>query len=257
MNGLAVALAVGWRSWLKAVRRPVALTFSFAQPVIWMLLFGFLFASYRIARIGFVGNYLDYLVPGVCTMTVLFGASQCGVELIRDMQTGFLMRMLRAPSARPWILAGKLGADVLRLLVQALGVLLVGVLLGAHLAPSPGSVPLAVLGLALFGAALGSLSCAIALTARRPESMAVFVHLVNMPLLFSSTALVPAAHMPPALAAVARVNPLSLAVDGLRGALSSGAPPALATQTLPLFAIAIVLFVVALGALRRLVAPRR
>jgi ABC-2 type transport system permease protein len=80
--------------------------------------------------------------------------------------------------------------------------------------------------------------------------MGTFVHLINMPLLFTSTALVPARHMTAWLAAVARWNPLSLAVDAWRGALLWGEPPSLTATALPLAALATGLFLVALAQTR-------
>ena len=117
--GFHIARETALRTWLKTLRRPVPLTFSFVQPFLWMLIFGFLFQRFTLGP-GYEGfTYLDFLLPGICVMTVLFGASQAGVLFVRDMQTGFLQRMARASGHPGWMLTGKLGADVLRLLAQA------------------------------------------------------------------------------------------------------------------------------------------
>lgn len=244
-NAVEVAFAVGRRTWLKVWRRPVTLSFSLVQPLVWMAFFGFLFHRYQLESVAHDVRYLDFLAPGVCTMTVLFGASQSGIGWIRDLQTGFLPRMLNTPASPLLMLAGKVAADVMRLLVQAAVVLVLALLLGARFAPSWRALPAAVLGLGLFAAALCSLSCVIALRTRAQEAMATFVHLVNMPLLFTSTALVPGKQMPEWLAGVARWNPLTLAVDAWRGALLAGEAPAFGGQLLPLALIAVVLFAVA------------
>ena len=225
---LDVVRAVAWRTWLVTARRPVLLVFSLGQPLIWMLFFGFLFQRYQVVLPAGL-SYLDFLAPGVSAMTVLFGASQVGIGWIRDLQTGFLPRMLNTPSSPAPILAGKLLADVTRLVLQAVAVLLVAVLLGARPRIAPGAFVLGLLCVALFGAAFGALSCAVALRARAQEAMATYVHLVNMPLLFTSTALVPRREMPAWLAAMARWNPLTLTVDAWRGALLTGETPPLAT----------------------------
>ena len=76
---LDVVAAVARRTWVKTLRRPVALTFSLGQPLMWMLFFGFLFARFRLAGAGEPGAglaYLDFLAPEVGAITVLFGASQ-------------------------------------------------------------------------------------------------------------------------------------------------------------------------------------
>ena len=207
------------RAWTKTLRRPVVLSFSLVQPMMWMLLFGFLFAQYRLESLTDELRYLDFLVPGVCCMTVMFGASQSGITWIRDLNAGFLQRLLRTPGGHHSMLLGKLCADTTRLLIQALLVLLLGCLLGAQPRVDVSAIAPGIGALALFAFAFSSLSCAIACTTRTQEVMAVFVHIVNMPVLFTSTALVPNKQMPAWLADVAAWNPLSAAVDAWRSAI--------------------------------------
>jgi len=232
------------RSWVKTLRRPVPLTFSFVQPLFWMLIFGFLFHRFTLGPEYAGFSYLDFLLPGICAMTVLFGASQAGIALVRDLQTGFLQRMVRSSMHPVWILTGKIAAEATRLLLQAFVVALVGISLGARVRITFLPLLLALAALVLFALAYASLSCWVALKAKAPESMAVFVHLVNMPLLFTSTALVPAHQMPAWLETLARWNPLSLVANGLRGALLFGQMPDAATL-LPLLVISALFFVLA------------
>lgn len=253
MSGAALRIvsAVCGRTWIKALRRPVLLSFSLVQPMIWMLFFGFLFQRYPIEWFGAEIRYLDFLLPGICAMTVLFGASQSGIELIRDMQTHFLGRLLNTPADRRLLLVGKLGADVSRLLAQAALVLLLGLTVGARISPSILGLILSVAALGFFGIAFCALSCTIALLTRAPESMAVFVHVVNMPLLFTSTAFVPRHQMPGFLASLSRYNPLTLAVGSLRGSLLSHQIPSLSESLLPLAALSLIFFGIASAALSR------
>lgn len=245
---LDVVWEVCLRTWRITWRRPVLLTFSLGQPLIWMLFFGFLFERVRAAGEGI--SYLDFLAPGVSVMTVLFGASQSGIGWIRDLNTGFLPRMLNTPASPAAILAGKILADTVRLLLQAAAVLGLGVALGARLHPDSTALLVALLCLALFATAFSCLSCAFALRSPAQETMATFVHLVNMPLLFTSTALVPRDRMPSWLATVAHWNPLSLTVDAWRSALLHGQSPSLTERVLPLAAVTAVLFVAALSGMR-------
>ncbi len=249
--GARVLREVALRGARKTLRRPVPLAFSFAQPLVWMLVFGFLFQRFALSAPYAGRPYLDFLLPGACAMTVLFGASQAGIELVRDLQTGFAQQMVRASSHPAWILGGKVAGDVARLLLQASVVALLGAALGARLRPDAGALAVAVPGLALFATAYASLSCWIALRTRAPEGMALFVHLVNMPLLFTSTALVPARQMPDWLAAVAAWNPLSAVADALRGALLLGTAPHAARLLLPLAVLAAALFALAAWTLAR------
>jgi ABC-2 type transport system permease protein len=237
--------AVWWRTWLKTARRPVVLTFSFVQPIMWILFFGFLFQRFDIGRVLHGVRYLDFLVPGVCAMTVLFGASQSGIGLIRDMQTGFLQRLFASPANPGVVLCGKLLADVVRLLAQAAVIGLLGLVVGAKLHLTLAGLGASLLALGLFAIAFCSLSCVVAMKTGAQESMATFVHLVNMPLLFTSSALVPARQMPDWLAAISRVNPLTLAVDASRGALLLGEFGSLGRALMLLTAIATALLAIA------------
>ena len=244
MTALHIIRETMLRSWLKTIRRPVPLTFSFVQPLFWMLIFGFLFHRFTLGS-SYAGlSYLDFLLPGICAMTVLFGASQAGITVIHDLQTGFLQRMVRSTVHPVWILAGKTVAEVARLLLQALVVALLGVALGARLQSYPPALLVALVALALFALAYASLSCWVALETKAQESMAIFVHIVNIPLLFTSTALVPSSQMPAWLETLARWNPLSLVANGLREALVFGQMPGTASL-LPLLAVSVGLFALA------------
>jgi len=247
---LHIAIETARRTWLKTARRPVPLTFSFVQPLFWMLVFGFLFHRFTLGPEYAGVSYLEFLLPGVCCMTVLFGASQAGVSIVRDLQTGFIQRMIRSTDHPGSVLAGLLGAEVSRLLAQAFVVGLVGVSLGARLHIDAGGLVPALLALAAFAVAYGSLSIWIALQSGAPESMAAFVHVVNMPLLFTSTALVPSRQMPAWLEAAARWNPLTMIADGLRQATLFDTPPDAPHLLIPLFLGGAAMFLLAARALR-------
>lgn len=250
MSAPRVAWAIALRTWRNTFRRPVVLAFSFVQPLIWMTFFGFLFHRYPLELFDPGISYTTFLAPGVAAMTVLFGSSQAGILFVRDYQSGFLTRMLGTPAGAGAQLAGKVGADVVRLLVQAVVVLGLGLVVGARFAPSAFALVTAFVGLALFGVAFGAISCSVALLAKAPESMGTFVHIVNMPMLFTSTALVPARQMPDWLQGVVANNPLTLTVNGLRGALLFGTVPRPEAVT-ALAGLAAILFWLAAVLLRR------
>ncbi len=244
MTPLHIVRETALRTWRKTIRRPVPLTFSFVQPLSWMLIFGFLFHRFSLGPEYAGLSYIDFLLPGVCTMTVLLGASQAGVGIVRDIQTGFLQRMIRASAYPGWVLAGNILAEVVRLFLQAFVVALLGIALGARLQPEAAALPTAVGALALFAFAYASLSCWIALKTRAQESMGAFVHVVNMPLLFTSTALVPSRQMPEWLEGIARWNPLTLVANGMRDALILHRMPDPVTL-LPLLLLGALLFALA------------
>ncbi|HLG18620.1 MAG TPA: ABC transporter permease [Bdellovibrionota bacterium] len=250
-NFFSLLGVVALRIWKKTLRRPVTLTFSLLQPLIWMLFFGFLMYRYPLAALPSGIDYVTFLAPGICAMTVLFGASQAGIGVIRDMQTGFLQRMLATPAPYWALHVGKISADGVRLLAQAAIVLVLAVAIGASLSFSPLPLLLSFLSLFFFAIGFGSLSCIIALRSRRQETLATFVHVINMPLFFTSTALVPHKQMPSWLATIAAWNPLTLVVESLRGALLFQAAPSWTTHQLPVILLALGLVVWATFELRR------
>ncbi|HTS01610.1 MAG TPA: ABC transporter permease [Thermoanaerobaculia bacterium] len=240
--------AVFVRTWRASLRRPVPLTFSLAQPLLWLLLFGYLFQRFPVGPRWAEGGYAFFVLAGICAMTVLFGASQSGISLIRDMQTGVLRRILATPAGGLDILLGKLLADVTRLMAQATLVFLLGWTLAGNPRLYWAAAPATLLAYALFALAFSALSCLVALQARSPEGMAAFVHLVNMPVLFTSSAFAPRGLMPHWLAVAAAWNPLTLAIDLCRRGLFQDRTVDAALWLPELLALALAL--VALAAVR-------
>jgi ABC-2 type transport system permease protein len=203
-----------------------------------MLLFGFVMQRFPHGDLPGGLNYLSFLVPGVCGMTVIFGASQCGIGFIRDLQTGFLPRVLTTPAPVSAILTGKIAADSFRILIQASLVFCLGLALGARFPVVTPGIFQACLAYALLCVALCGVSCWIAAVAKKPEVMGTYVHVVNMPMIFTSVALVPYKSMPPWLESIAAANPLSLAVRTMRVALTDeGSVPAWSLAILFVFAV--------------------
>ena len=215
-------LLLARRSLVSAIRRPVVLTFSLVQPALWMLLFGPLMSrAFTTTR---EDTYITFVAPGIVGLTLLFGASQVGVSLVKDAQSGMLSRMVGSGTGTTVLLLGKLLGDVLRLSIQASLVLLLGLLAGAKFTIAPAEVPYMVLAAAGLIVSVGSVSALIACATRQPEVMGTFVHLVNIPLLFTSTALVDAKHLPNALRVVAEVNPVSIFAEAARAVLLGHEP---------------------------------
>ena len=212
--------AVAVRTIRRVIRRPVLLSLSFLQPLMWMLLFGFVMQRFPDEDLPGGLDYQDFLVPGVCGMTIVFGASQCGIGFIRDLQTGFLPRVLTTPAPISAILAGKIAADTFRILIQSALVFCLGLVLGARFPVVTVMIFPAILSYALLCVALCGVSCWIAAVAKKPEVMGTYVHVVNMPMIFTSIALVPYKSMPSWLETIAAANPLSLAVRTMRLALT-------------------------------------
>ncbi|WP_028953556.1 ABC transporter permease [Synechococcus sp. CC9616] len=220
INGI-VFQAAFQRTLMNIRRRPVILFLSFLQPLIWMTFFGFLFQRFPINPAqGSTMQYIDFLLPGICGMTVLLGSSQSGISLIRDSQSGFLERTMITALDLHAFLLGKITADLSRVIVQAFVVTLLGITLGAVVSVGF-STFFSFLFFILFGLSYSLLSCCIALKTDSQEALSAFIHLVNMPIFFTSTALVPLRAMPSWMEQIAVWNPLTLAVTPVRGAMLS------------------------------------
>lgn len=229
------------RSLVSAIRRPVVLTFSLAQPALWMLLFGPLMSR---AFTSTEARYVSFVAPGIVGLTLLFGSSQIGVSLVKDAQSGMLSRMVGAGAPASVLLLGKLLGDVVRLGIQAALVLLLGLVAGASFTPHLAQLPWVLATCLVLVVIVGSVSASIACATRQPEVMGTFVHLVNIPLLFTSTALVEDRHLPSVLARVAPHNPLSLFAEAARAMLLGHAPPS-ASRVAVTAALALACFVLA------------
>jgi len=239
------------RTWAIDLRRPGPRAYALVQPVLWLALFGFLLRRYDVTDVAPALRYFDFFVPGVCGMTVLFGASLAGRTVLRDRCTGMAGRILWTPAPRLALLFGVLTATTSRLLVQALLVALVALALGAQLSAPP--LPLLVGGVAagLFGFAYAGLSCALAWAIRNSAVMNVLTHTLNVLMLLTSSVFVPVDHMPDWLATIATFNPLTLTVDALRAALLGLTPPDPVWNCGVLSVVALVLFAVAVTAQER------
>lgn len=199
-------------------RRPVILFLSFLQPLIWITFFGFLFERFPIENTDGTIKYIDFLLPGICGMTVLLGSSQSGISIIRDCQTGFLERTLSTALELNSFLIGKISADLVRVITQAIVVTILGITLGASIHITINTC-VAFMFLCLLGFSYSLLSCFIAFNTNSQEALSAFIHLFNMPIFFTSTALVPLKAMPQWMEQFAAWNPLTLAVNPVRSAM--------------------------------------
>src|SRR3954453_10424792 len=109
---IADALTITWRNLISMTRTPQVLVFSTIQPIIFVLLFRYVFGG--AIRIPGVDHYVDYLMPGVFLQTVVFGSINTGVALADDLQKGLIERFQSLPMARSAVLAGRTLADLVR-----------------------------------------------------------------------------------------------------------------------------------------------
>jgi ABC-2 type transport system permease protein/oleandomycin transport system permease protein len=217
-NTVSDILAVTKRNLIRYVRVPSLLVFSTIQPVMFVLLFRYVFGN-AIRLPFFPYPYVDYLMPGIFIQTVIFGSTQTGVGLAEDLTKGMVDRFRSLPMARSAVLAGRTLSDTVRNAFVVLLMTIVGYLVGFRIHTS--IVP-AVAGVVLalaFGLAFSWISAWIGLAVRDVESTQAASFVWIFPLVFASTAFVSASSLPGWLQAWAKINPVSVTVDSLRALL--------------------------------------
>jgi ABC-2 type transport system permease protein len=213
---IEVVYALWRRDMVKFLRDRRSLVTSLTRPFLWLLAFGFgLRGSVRLPGSGPAGDFVSFLVPGLAVMTVLFGSMFAAISIVWEREFGFLKELLVAPVPRSAIVAAKLLAGSSTAIIEAMLMLALSPLIGARFsaAGALASLPL----LALFGMAVNALGIAVAARMKSFEGFGSIVNFVIQPIFFLSGALYPVDGLPRALRAVVLVNPMSYAVDAVRG----------------------------------------
>jgi ABC transporter DrrB family efflux protein len=215
-------LAVAKRNLLKYVRLPTLLIFSTIQPVMFVLLFRYVFSG-AITGLPFGVNYVNFLMPGIFVQTVIFGSVQTGIGLAEDLQGGLIERFKSLPMARSAVLAGRTLSDAVRNTFVVLLMLAVGYAVGFRFQGNIMEAILMVLVAVGFGYAFSWISAWIGLAAGNVEAAQAASFVWIFPLVFASSAFVPLATMPGWLQAFAKVNPVTITVNAARD-LALGLP---------------------------------
>ncbi|MGH2767955.1 MAG: ABC transporter permease [Actinomycetota bacterium] len=219
---IADALAVSERNLLRYLRIPSLLVFSTIQPVMFVLLFAYVFGG-AIRTPGVA--YIDFLIPGILVQTVVFGSTQTGVGLADDLSRGMMDRFRSLPMARSAVLAGRTLSDTARNVFVVTLMTGIGALIGFRF---HAGLPAFLAGLALvvlFGMAFSWISATIGLAIADTEATQTASFVWLFPLIFASSIFVPLETMPGWLQAFARINPITSTVSAVR-ALSLGGPAA-------------------------------
>jgi ABC transporter DrrB family efflux protein len=204
------------------VRQPQLLLFSTVQPIMFVLLFTYVFGGAIGQAIPGGVSYIDFLLPGIFVQSVSFRATQTAVGLAEDLERGVVDRFRSMPMARSAVLAGRTLADLVRNVLIIILMITVGYIIGFRF---QGSVPEAIGAVAVvtaFGLALSWIFAFVALTVRGAEAAQSAGFVAIFPLVFASSVFVPVSSMPDWLAAFAKVSPVTLTADAAR-AFSLGA----------------------------------
>jgi ABC-2 type transport system permease protein/oleandomycin transport system permease protein len=208
------SLAVTWRNLIGYRRVPQLLVFSTIQPVIFVVMFRYVFGGAITIRGPL--SYVDFLMPGVFVQTVVFGAIATAIGLATDMKSGLLERFRSLPMARSAVLAGRTSADLARNVFVVLLMLVVGYLVGFRIHTDLIGAVAGILLLLGFGYAMCWIFATVGLAVGDPETAQAAAFPVLAPLVFASTLFVDSSSMPGWLAAWADHQPVSLTAKGVR-----------------------------------------
>ena len=213
-------LVIAERNLVRLKRAPDLLVAFTVQPVMFVLLFVYVFGG-AIVTPGY--SYEDFLLPGIIVQNIAFGGFVTALGLNEDLHKGIIDRFRSLPMARPAVLAGRTLADVVTNALSVVVLVLTGLLIGFQFDATPLEI-LAGFGLLLlFGYAFSWVFAFLGMIVSSPESANSVGFLAVFPLTFISSAFVPVDSMPSALAWFADINPFTIVVNAMR-ALWIGAP---------------------------------
>ena len=202
------------RSLMLTLRNPVWVFVGMTQPVFFLVLFAPLLEGASVAAGGSGANAYNVFVPGLLVYLALFTTAFVGFSLIAEMRAGVIERMRVTPVSRLAMLLGRSLRDVTILVAQALLLVLVAIPFGLSIDPQ--GLVVTMLLVALIGLFLSPLSYALGLITKDEESFAPIIQLALLPILLLSGVLLPLAFAPDWLQTLARLNPLSYAVEAAR-----------------------------------------
>ncbi|KPM55821.1 ABC transporter [Frankia sp. CcI49] len=212
------------RNLVQTWRVPELLVFATIQPVLFVLLFTYVFGG--AINVGPGVEYVDYLMPGVFVQTVIFGSMMTGIGLATDKEAGLIDRFRALPMSRSALLTGRTLADLVRNAFIILIMLLVGLAVGFRFGNTTVLAALAGFGLMLlFAYAFSWLSAVIGMSVGSAEAAQSGGMIWIFPFVFASSSFAPVESMPGWLQAFAKHQPVTCTVDAVR-ALFLGGPVA-------------------------------
>ena len=215
-------VAIAQRNLIAYIRIPQLLVFSTIQPVIFVLMFRYVFGG--AIDTGPV-PYVDYLMPGIFVQTVMFGAIATAIGLAADVKSGLMERFHALPMARSAVLTGRTIADLTRNVFVVILMMVVGFLVGWRIHTNVLGLIGAALLVLLLGYAMSWIFATLGLAVRDPESAQAAAFPVLAPLVFASSAFVRVETMPGWLQVFAEHQPVSVTASAAR-ALTIGGPTA-------------------------------
>jgi ABC-2 type transport system permease protein len=219
-SAASAALAFGWRGMLKVRHVPEQLLDVTITPVMFLLMFTYLFGG---AIEGSTGEYLDYVLPGILVMSVLFTTVYSGVALNTDLTKGVVDRFRSLPIAKSAPLVGALLGDTVRYLVAGTVIVVLGVILGFRPGAGLPGVLAALAITIVFAFGLSWVFTTLGLLLRSPNAVMNAGFMGIFPLTFLSNVFVDPTTLPGALEAFVDVNPISILATVSRGLMEGNA----------------------------------
>jgi ABC transporter DrrB family efflux protein len=216
-------VTVTQRNLIDLWRVPQLLVFTLLQPVIFVIIFRYVFGGAIYSPPGV--PYVNYLMPGIFVQTVVFGAITTGVSMATDVKSGLLERFRALPMSRTAVLAGRSASDLARTALVVAIIVGVGFLVGFRVMTNALSFCCGMLLVLYFAFALLWIFITVGLALGDPESAQAASFPFIAPLVFASSALVPVSTMPSWLQGFANYQPVSVTASAVR-ALSIGGPTA-------------------------------
>ncbi|MCL2464301.1 MAG: ABC transporter permease [Micrococcales bacterium] len=214
---IAQSVAMAWRGLVKVSRTPEQYADVVLQPVIFTLMFGYLFGG---AVAGSVRDYLPMLIPGILVMSLITASTVTGTQLREDMDEGVFDRFRSLPISRVAPLAGGLLADVVRYVIAATLTMVMGVIMGWR--PTLGGAVASALLVIVCAWAVSWIFALLGVSARSASAVQGMSALVLFPLTFLSNSFVPVTTLPGWLQGFVQVNPMSHVVTAVRELTAGG-----------------------------------
>ncbi|MBJ7594120.1 MAG: ABC transporter permease [Candidatus Dormibacteraeota bacterium] len=215
------SLVMTRRNLLVWLRVPAYIVFTVVQPVIFVLLFRYVFGG--AIPVNNAGGYVNFLMPGIIGQTAAFATFATAIALAQEAKAGIIDRLRSLPMARSAVLAGRLMADAIRMLVTILVIVGVGYAVGFRFQNGALNAVAMILLAELFGVTICCVSAFIGLAIKDEESVQAFGLIWLFPLTFVSSAFVPIATMPGWMQAFANHQPVTLVINSMRS-LALGGP---------------------------------
>ena len=207
-------LVITRRNLLVWLRVPAYIMFTVIQPVMFVLLFRYVFGGAIPVRV--TGGYVNFLMPGIIAQSAAFATFSTAIALAQELKKGVIDRLRSMPMARSAVLAGRLTADTLRMTVTILILVAVGYAVGFRFLNGFGPAVLMVLLSVVFGLAICCIAAYTGLAIGDEESVQAFGFIWLFPVTFVSSAFVPIASMPGWLQAFANNQPVTYVIDAMR-----------------------------------------